>query len=87
MKLLLANLIEKEKPAEDKARKLFRDVKDQSNVELSKFKEVVAKIAADHKRSSQEALNQLAATGPKFLDAIEAAAIAFKETLRKNMSK
>ncbi|KAG6455636.1 uncharacterized protein LOC115447042 isoform X2 [Manduca sexta] len=77
-----AKLID-EAAAEEKARKLFEGVKDAKNVELEKFKEVVAKLAAEQKKNVEDFTKRLGEQGTRLLNAAMAGASAFKDALAK----
>ncbi|XP_072948700.1 uncharacterized protein [Epargyreus clarus] len=70
------------KETEERVRKLFADVADASNVELSKFKEALAKLAQEQHKNVEELAKTLAAEAPKLLNAFAAGASAFKEALK-----
>ncbi|KOB66727.1 Uncharacterized protein OBRU01_20833 [Operophtera brumata] len=67
-----AKLIDQSKEAEEKARKLFEDVKDDKDVDLNKFKQVVSKLAEEQKKTVEEFSKMLNIEGPKLLSAIQA---------------
>ncbi|CAD0206856.1 unnamed protein product [Chrysodeixis includens] len=64
-----SKLIDSTKEQEEKARNLFKDAADKSNVELDKFKSVVQKLAEEQKKNFDDLAKQLAAEGPKFMKA------------------
>ncbi|CAG9577018.1 unnamed protein product [Danaus chrysippus] len=86
-----SKIVDGTKVTEEKARQLFDDVKDASNVELAKFQEAIGKLASEQKKSIEDFSKTLAAEAPKFLEAAMAAATAaaaaaastFKEALSK----
>ncbi|XP_059046789.1 uncharacterized protein LOC131842269 [Achroia grisella] len=78
-----SKIIDEAKASEEKARNLFQDVTNKQTVELAKFKEALAKIAADQKKSLEELCQSLAEQGPKVLNALMAGVSAFKEAVKK----
>ena len=67
---------------ENKARSLFKDVADQQQVDLAKFKEILAKIAAEQAKTVDQLSNQLAAEGPRVAEAAIKGLEAFKAALK-----
>ncbi|XP_026734825.1 uncharacterized protein LOC113498972 isoform X4 [Trichoplusia ni] len=76
-----AKLIDSTKEQEEKARNLFKDAADKSNIELDKFKSVVQKLAEDQKKNFDDLAKQLAAEGPKLMKAAMAGVSAFKDAM------
>ncbi|CAK1546563.1 unnamed protein product [Leptosia nina] len=81
-----SKIIDGKTETEEKARKLFDDVSDAKNVELSKFKAALSKLATEQQKSVEGLMKTLADEGPKFLnaaaEAASAAASAFKDALK-----
>uniref|UniRef100_A0A2A4K5K6 Uncharacterized protein n=1 Tax=Heliothis virescens TaxID=7102 RepID=A0A2A4K5K6_HELVI len=77
-----SKLIDTSKEQESKARKMFRDVQDVQRVELQKFKEIIEKLAAEQKKTVDQLTKQLAAEGPKFVNAAMAGINAFTDALK-----
>ncbi|PZC76284.1 hypothetical protein B5X24_HaOG204796 [Helicoverpa armigera] len=77
-----SKLIDATKEQEMKARKLFMDAHDAHRVELNKFKEVIEKLAAEQKKTVEQLSKQLAAEGPRFVNAAMAGLAAFTEALK-----
>ncbi|XP_026734826.1 uncharacterized protein LOC113498972 isoform X5 [Trichoplusia ni] len=76
-----SKLIDSTKEQEEKARNLFKDAADKSNIELDKFKSVVQKLAEDQKKNFDDLAKQLAAEGPKLMKAAMAGVSAFKDAM------
>ncbi|CAF4956884.1 unnamed protein product [Pieris macdunnoughi] len=53
---------------EERARKLFADVADVANVELSKFQAAISKLATEQLKNVDVFMKSLADEGPKFLE-------------------
>ncbi|CAH4034116.1 unnamed protein product [Pieris brassicae] len=81
-----SKIIDGVKVTEEKARKLFNDVADVKNVELSKFQAAISKLATEQQKNVDVFMKTLADEGPKFLEgavnAASAAASALKEALK-----
>ncbi|XP_041970714.1 uncharacterized protein LOC121727100 [Aricia agestis] len=88
VKLMQDNkLVEGTKASEERARKLFEDVKNQANVDYKTFQEALAKLAADQAKSAENLAQNLSAEGSKFMQATSAAAKAAAETFKDAMKK
>ncbi|VVD04758.1 unnamed protein product [Leptidea sinapis] len=68
---------------EEKVRKCFEDVATAQKVEYVKFTEILNKLATEHQKNVNDFIKTLSDEGPKMLDAVMAAAAAFKEALVK----
>ncbi|CAH2252707.1 uncharacterized protein LOC120628243 isoform X2 [Pararge aegeria] len=90
-----SKIVDGVKITEENARKLFDDVKDKHNVEIEKFKQAIATLAAEQKTNVEAYTKTLAKEGEKFFRAASAAAgaaakaatgaasSAFKEAMEK----
>ncbi|XP_026764960.1 uncharacterized protein LOC113523266 [Galleria mellonella] len=78
-----SKVIDDVKASEEKARSLFQDVANKQCVELANFKEALAKLAAEQKKSLEDLSNSLVDQGPKFMNALMAGVSAFKEAVKK----
>ncbi|KAJ8706418.1 hypothetical protein PYW08_011044 [Mythimna loreyi] len=71
-------------PAKDNEaiRKLFKETDGKQKVEMKKFKEVVAQVAAEQKKTVDQVSQQLAAEAPKLIDAAKQGLNAIQGALK-----
>lgn len=73
--------MEKSEEGEKHARALFNNPTEEELVEFEQFKEAVAKLAEEQKKSFEEISKILAEEGPKLAEAINAGLMAFKGSM------
>ncbi|XP_052738761.1 uncharacterized protein LOC112049652 [Bicyclus anynana] len=84
-----SKIVDDVKVSEERARKLFDDVRDKQHVEMEKFQQALSALAAEQKASVEVYSRTLATEGKKFLSAVaeastaagNAAADAFKRAM------
>ncbi|KPI96339.1 PREDICTED: uncharacterized protein LOC106124203 [Papilio xuthus] len=76
-----AKIIDGVKVTEEKARDVFKDVSDPKNINIDTFKEGLTKLATQQQQNFEEFTKTLTTEAPRFLEALQAGASAFKNAL------
>ncbi|XP_053622188.1 uncharacterized protein LOC128681903 isoform X3 [Plodia interpunctella] len=78
-----SKLVEDTKANDEKLRALFENEANKQAVELESFRKAVNKLAEEQKKTVDTFFSNLAAQGPKILEALAAGASAAQEVLTK----